>query len=130
MKGGGIFGKEIITYHDPCYLGRHNGIYDTPRNLLVGATRRVAPTLGFKEMGRNRDRGFCCGGGGGHMWMELRLGQNINEMRTEQALSTGANIIATACPFCLTMLTNGVKAKNVDTVKVMDIAEMIVASGQ
>ncbi|MDI6761145.1 MAG: (Fe-S)-binding protein, partial [Candidatus Brocadiaceae bacterium] len=100
-------GKEIITYHDPCYLGRHNGIYDPPRRLMknLGVETR--------EMEKNRDKGFCCGGGGGHMWMELRLGQDINEMRTEQALDSGANIIATACPFCLTMLTNGIKAKNV-----------------
>ncbi|HHT9140096.1 MAG TPA: (Fe-S)-binding protein [Candidatus Tripitaka californicus] len=115
----------LLTYHDPCYLGRHNGIYDAPRNLLAGATRSVTPPWGFKEMEKSRDKGFCCGGGGGHMWMELRLGQNINEMRTEQALDTGANIIATACPFCLTMLTNGVKAKNVDTVEVLDIVEII-----
>lgn len=119
-KGGqrGITG-EIVTYHDPCYLGRHNEIYDTPRTILK--------TLGLKlnEMERSRDKGFCCGGGGGHMWMELRLGRNINEMRTEQALNTRANLIATACPFCLTMLANGLKTKNIDAVKVLDIAEMI-----
>jgi Fe-S oxidoreductase len=129
IKGGqrGIK-EEIITYHDPCYLGRHNGIYDAPRNLLVGATpppQADAPTWRFKEMERNRNKGFCCGGGGGHMWMELRLGRNINEMRTEQALATGADIIATACPFCMTMLTNGLKAKNVENVRVMDIAEIV-----
>lgn len=112
-------GKDIITYHDPCYLGRHNEIYDAPRNLLKSLG------LGYREMQRKRNKGFCCGGGGGHMWMELRLGQNINEMRTEQALNTKANIIATACPFCLTMLANGLKAKNIDTVRVLDIAEII-----
>ncbi len=111
--------EKIITYHDPCYLGRHNGIYDAPRSLLKGLG------LEFKEMERNHNKGFCCGGGGGHMWMELGLGRNINEIRTEQALDTSANVIATACPFCLTMLTNGLKAKNVDTVRVMDIVEII-----
>ncbi|HHT9119505.1 MAG TPA: heterodisulfide reductase-related iron-sulfur binding cluster [Candidatus Hypogeohydataceae bacterium YC41] len=111
--------EEMITYHDPCYLGRHNDIYEPPRNIL----KRLG--LGFKEMESSRNKGFCCGGGGGHMWMELRLGRNINEMRTEQALGTGANIIATACPFCLTMLTNGLKAKNIGTVKVLDVVEII-----
>jgi Fe-S oxidoreductase/nitrate reductase gamma subunit len=112
-------GKGIITYHDPCYLGRHNGIYDSPRGILK------SPGPELREMERSRDRGFCCGGGGGHMWMELKLGRNINEMRTKQAIDTGAGIIATACPFCLTMLTNGLKAMDMDRVKVLDVAELI-----
>jgi Fe-S oxidoreductase/nitrate reductase gamma subunit len=119
LRGGGMSGKGVITYHDPCYLGRHNGIYEAPRGILKNSG------LEFREMEGNRDKGFCCGGGGGHMWMELRFGRNINEMRTEQALNTRANIIVTACPFCLTMLANGLKARDVEVVRVMDVAEVI-----
>ncbi len=120
---GGRTEKGIITYHDPCYLGRHNGVYEAPRNILK------LLDLGRDEMEWNRGNAFCCGGGGGHMWMELKQGQNINEMRTEQTLNTRANIIATACPFCLTMLTNGLKTKGVgvvdDNVQVLDVIELI-----
>lgn len=112
---------KIITYHDPCYLGRHNDIYEEPRALLS-----LLPNTGLNKMGRSRDRSFCCGGGGGHMWMEQRIGRNINEMRTDQALETGAKIIATACPYCLTMLSNGLKAKGREDVKILDIAEIFV----
>ena len=111
---------KTITYHDPCYLGRHNDVYEGPRELLC-----LLPDTELREMERSRDRSFCCGGGGGHMWMEQRLGKNINEMRTDQALETGADIIATACPYCLTMLSNALKAKDREDVKVLDIVEVL-----
>lgn len=112
--------KKTITYHDPCYLGRHNDIYDVPRHLLG-----LLPKANLREMGRSRNRSFCCGGGGGHMWMEQKIGKNINEMRIDQALETRPDIIATACPFCLTMLTNGLKAKGVEGVEILDIIEIL-----
>jgi Fe-S oxidoreductase/nitrate reductase gamma subunit len=115
--------NKTITYHDPCYLGRHNDIYEGPRELL-----RLLPDTELREMERSRDRSFCCGGGGGHMWMEQRLGKNINEMRTDQALETGADIIATVCPYCLTMLSNALKAKDREDVKVLDIIEVLAGS--
>ena len=114
---------KTITYHDPCYLGRQNDVYEGPRELL-----RLLPDTELREMERSRDRSFCCGGGGGHMWMEQRIGKNINEMRADQALETGADIIATACPYCLTMLSNGLKARDREDVKVLDIIEVLAGS--
>ena len=96
--------RKPITYHDPCFLGRHNKIFDPPRELL-GATG-----MELREMDRNRNEGFCCGAGGARMFMEEKLGTRINENRTAEALSTGAEEIAVGCPFCNTMLTSGVKA--------------------
>ncbi len=108
-----------ITYHDSCYLGRHNDIYDSPRTL-AGA----AGTL--KEMPRSKQTGFCCGAGGGRMWLEEDEGTRVNENRAKEAIETGANMIATACPFCMTMMNDGVKAhgKEKDVI-VKDIAELI-----
>ncbi|MEK7369668.1 MAG: (Fe-S)-binding protein, partial [Planctomycetota bacterium] len=114
---------KTITYHDPCYLGRQNDVYEGPRELL-----RLLPDTELREMERSRDRSFCCGGGGGHMWMEQRIGKNINEMRADQALETGADIIATVCPYCLTMLSNALKAKEREDVKVLDIIEVLAGS--
>lgn len=112
---------ELVTYHDPCYLGRYNEIYQPPRRVL-----KSIPKLRTVEMERNRSNGFCCGGGGGHMWLEERIGRRINELRTEQALATGAEIIITACPFCLQMFEDGIKAKAAEEkIKVMDIAELV-----
>ncbi|MFQ5862511.1 MAG: heterodisulfide reductase-related iron-sulfur binding cluster [Candidatus Brocadiales bacterium] len=124
-KAGTNRSGKTVTYHDPCYLGRHNDIYDEPREIL-----KPLPNIGLlKEMERSRDRSFCCGGGGGHMWMEQRVGgKNINEMRTDQALETGAETIVTACPYCLTMLSNGLKARDREDVKVLDIAEVLAGS--
>lgn len=110
--------KERITFHDPCYLGRYNDEYDAPRALVDAvAGERV-------EMKRSRDRSFCCGAGGGRMWMEEHEGKRVNLERTEEALATGAGAIATGCPFCLTMITDGVKAKEA-TVQVKDVAELL-----
>ncbi len=111
---------RMITFHDPCYLGRYNDEYDAPRALVdaVAGTR--------VEMRRSRDRSFCCGAGGGRMWMEEHEGKRVNIERTEEALGTGADAIATGCPFCLTMITDGVKAKDAaERVQVKDIAELL-----
>lgn len=109
------------TYHDSCYLGRYNDIYTEPRAILHTITG-----LAVLEMERNREKGFCCGAGGGRMWLEEHIGKRINLERTEQALTTGANTIVTACPFCLTMLEDGTKMKNVnETIKTKDLAELL-----
>ncbi len=110
-----------ITYHDSCYLGRYNQIYEPQRVIL-----KSIPKANLKEMERSYDKSFCCGAGGGRMWMEEHLGKRINEMRIEQALSLNPDIIATACPYCLTMLEDGLKAKGKDDlIKVYDIAELV-----
>ncbi|MCK5577671.1 MAG: (Fe-S)-binding protein [Dehalococcoidales bacterium] len=110
----------LITYHDPCYLGRYNDIYQPPRQLI-----KSLPATRLVETANNKKRGFCCGGGGGRMWMEEESGQRVSKLRLEQALMTGAKTIATACPFCLQMLDDAAKAGNGNTGPVvMDIAEL------
>jgi Fe-S oxidoreductase/nitrate reductase gamma subunit len=111
--------EERVTYHDSCYLGRHNDIYLAPRRV-IGQLKGVEVV----EMGRNGTRGMCCGAGGARMWMEETLGKKVNDERAQEALSTGATRIATACPFCYIMLDDGVKGQGVDDdqVKVADIA--------
>ena len=105
-----------LTYHDPCYLGRHNRVFSPPREIL-GAD--------LTEMPRNRERSFCCGAGGARMWMEERIGKRINVERTEEALATGAHTIAVGCPFCSTMLGDGVTAKGATDVEVVDVATVL-----
>lgn len=113
-----------ITYHDSCYLGRYNDVYDPPRAILESI-----PGLEVVEMKRTRDNAMCCGAGGGLMWMEEETGQRINVARTEQALAVNPNMISTACPFCLTMLDDGTKAKEVeDDISTMDVAEILALS--
>ena len=109
-----------IVYHDSCYLGRYNDVYDAPREAL----RKALPVLTLAEPKRSRSRGLCCGAGGGRMWMEEREGKRINIERTEELLATGADAIATACPFCMTMIADGTKAKDSST-PVLDIAEVV-----
>lgn len=114
-----ILGK--VTFHDPCYLGRYNNEYDAPRTLL-GQVLHEPPV----EMRRSRNESFCCGAGGARMWMEEKIGTRVNEERVRQALETGASTIATGCPFCMTMIDDGVRAKGLDEkVQVLDVAELV-----
>ena len=121
LKEGGSFKGKKITYHDSCYLGRANGIYEAPRKMLEALDAELV------EMKRCKSKGLCCGAGGAQMFKEEEKGTTrINFERTHEALDTGAGLIASACPFCNTMLTDGVKhEEKEDQVKVMDIAEMI-----
>lgn len=118
---GGTFRGKRITYHDPCYLGRANGMYEAPRELI----RKLDAEL--VEMKTCRERALCCGAGGAQMFKEPEKGEkDINVERTEQALDTGSGIIAAACPFCNTMLTDGVKVKEKEgSVRVLDLAELL-----
>lgn len=112
---------ETITFHDSCYLGRWNQVYDEPRAVL-----KALPSSTHTEMASNHDDSMCCGAGGGRMWMEEKTGKRINIARTEQALATQADIVASSCPFCMTMLTDGIKEKQMsDKVRVLDIAELM-----
>jgi Fe-S oxidoreductase len=113
--------QEVVTFHDSCYLARYNGVIASPRSLL-----RSIPELSLAEMPRSGDKGLCCGAGGGRMWMEEKEGKRINIERTEEALSTAAGAIGTACPFCMTMMSDGVKAKEAgERVQVKDVAELL-----
>lgn len=113
--------KERVVYHDSCYLGRYNGVYDEPRNVL-----KAIPGVKLAEMERSRENAMCCGAGGGMMWMEETSGKRVNLARTEQALRTGPDVIASACPYCLTMLEDGTKMKGADeNVKARDVAELL-----
>ncbi|MBB2479113.1 4Fe-4S dicluster domain-containing protein [Bacillus sp. APMAM] len=113
--------KETITFHDSCYLGRYNDVYDPPREIL-----KSLPGVKLVEMERNRETGMCCGAGGGLMWMEEDTGHRINVARTEQALEVNPSVISSGCPYCLTMLSDGTKAKEVeDIVKTYDVAELL-----
>jgi Fe-S oxidoreductase len=121
MKGGGEFKGKKITYHDSCYLGRANNIYEAPREVLQALDAELV------EMKRCRTKGLCCGAGGAQMFKDAEPGnKEVNIERTEEALETGASIIAAACPFCMTMMSDGVKNKEKEgQVQVLDIAELI-----
>jgi Fe-S oxidoreductase len=110
-----------LTYHDPCYLGRHNQIYEPPRELLESAGVEV------NEMPRNKERSFCCGAGGGRMWMEEKIGERINLNRVDEAIATGAQEVAVGCPFCRVMVSDGMVAKN-SSVEVLDVAQIMLRS--
>ncbi|MFK4118311.1 (Fe-S)-binding protein [Streptomyces longwoodensis] len=120
--------EGIITYHDPCYLGRHNKIYTPPREIIA-----AVPGVRNEEMHRHKERGFCCGAGGARMWMEERIGKRINNERVDEALSLNPDIVSTACPFCLVMLTDSVNGKKnegkaKETVQVVDVAQLLLDS--
>ena len=112
--------KLTVAYHDSCYLGRYNDVYDAPRESM----KRALPVINLVEAPRSKDLGLCCGAGGGRMFMEERTGKRINMERTEELLATGADAIAVACPFCMTMMTDGVKASGSE-VPVFDISEVV-----
>jgi len=123
IKEGGAFKGKRITFHDSCYLGRANNIYDAPRKVLETLDAELV------EMKRCRSNGLCCGAGGAQMFKEEEKGSTrVNWERTNEALETGATIIAAACPFCNTMLTDGVKTKEKEEVMVLDVAELVAKS--
>jgi Fe-S oxidoreductase len=115
--------KKVITYHDPCFLGKENSVYDEPRTLLA-----AVPGLTFKELDRSRERSLCCEGGGGRMWAESssEIGQRLAEIRVQDAVDLGAEILATACPLCVLTLEDAVKTSgNEEKIKVMDVMELL-----
>jgi Fe-S oxidoreductase len=119
---------QLVTYHDPCYLGRHNKVYTPPREVLASV-----PGLRTQEMHRCKERGFCCGAGGARMWMEEKIGKRINVERIDEALSLDPDIVSTACPFCLVMLGDAVTAKKQDgeareDVEVLDVSQLLIRS--
>ncbi len=119
VPGAGYRGT--VTYHDPCYLGRHNRIFDQPRTVIdaIPGARQV-------EMRRCRERGFCCGAGGARMWLEENIGSRVNMDRTAEALGTGADVVSTACPYCMIMLDDAVRAHaKEDDVRVLDISQLV-----
>ena len=120
--------EGLITYHDPCYLGRHNKVYSPPREIMD-----KVPGLRQQEMHRHKERGFCCGAGGARMWMEERIGKRINTERVDEALSLNPDIVSTACPFCLVMLSDSVNGKKnegaaKEHLKVVDVAQLLLDS--
>jgi Fe-S oxidoreductase len=115
-----------VTYHDPCYLGRHNRVYEPPRSVI-----QSVPGVESVEMHRCREKGFCCGAGGARMWLEERIGKRVNLERTDEALGTGADVVSTACPYCLIMLDDAVKERQRDEeVSVLDISQILERSLQ
>ena len=116
------FDQRKLTYHDPCYIGRYNDVYDEPRQVL-----KVLNSNGVTEMRRNRNKSFCCGGGGGRAWMEEKIGKRVNQARVNEALDTGAEVLAAACPFCITMFDDGIKGVEAEEkMQIEDIAEIVV----
>ncbi|OFE16116.1 Fe-S oxidoreductase [Humibacillus sp. DSM 29435] len=127
LTGAASTGTKV-TYHDPCYLGRHNQVYAPPRELL-----QILPGVEYAEMQRSKETSFCCGAGGARMWMEEKLGTRINANRIDEAIATGANRVAIGCPFCKVMLSDGLNAKkdedsSLADLEVVDIAQMLLAA--
>ena len=120
--------QEKITYHDPCFLGRHNKVYTPPREII-----NAVPGTTAEEMHRCKNRGFCCGAGGARMWMEERIGKRINTERIDEALALDPNTVSTACPYCLVMLGDAVAAKKgsgeaKESLEVIDVAQLLARS--
>lgn len=116
--------KKRVTYHDPCYLGRHNGIYEPPREVL-----RAIPGIELVEMERNRENSLCCGGGGGGLWNEVPAEQRFSVLRVKEAVETGAEIIAAACPYCISMFEDALKTiGKEEEMRVMDVSELLLES--
>jgi len=110
-----------VTYHDPCYLGRHNGVYDEPREIL----KRI-PDVQFNELPESRSDSLCCGGGGGRVWMETQKAERFSDLRIDQALGVGAEVLATSCPYCITMLEDSRKTMDAtEKIEVKDITEIV-----
>jgi len=119
-----VEGTRAVTYHDSCYLGRYNGVFEAPRNIL-----QLIPGTALREMERSRRFGMCCGAGGGRMWMEEEPTQRVNYRRVEQALATDPDVVAVACPFCMTMIDDGLKAKGVEEkTEALDVMEIVAAA--
>jgi len=116
--------EKRVTYHDPCYLGKRNGVYDAPRKILMSI-----PGVQLVEMKRNRDNSLCCGGGGGRMWIEVEEVKRLSESRVEEAMAVGAEVIATACPWCHIQLEDAVKTTgNEGKIEVKEVAELLASS--
>ncbi len=121
LKPSQTLGDGLLTYHDSCYLGRHNGLYEAPREII-----RSLPGVSYREMELSRWKGFCCGGGGGHALMEIPIGERINNMRVDQVLQRGASTVALACPFCMVMFDDGIKNREAEgRLTALDIAELL-----
>ncbi|MCF8109727.1 MAG: (Fe-S)-binding protein, partial [Desulfohalobiaceae bacterium] len=113
--------KGALTYHDPCYLGRYNAVYDEPRSILQSLAKD-----GYQELERHGSESFCCGAGGGRMWMEETIGKRINLERSEEIVRGGAATVAVGCPFCLTMIEDGMKElEKEEDIRTQDIAELV-----
>jgi len=113
--------EKQLTYHDPCYLGRHNNIFDQPREILSSI-----PGLTLMEMAASRRNSLCCGGGGGRVWMETPKGERFSDLRVEQARAIGAEVLATACPYCISMFEDSRLTLDVeDSIEIKDITEII-----
>jgi Fe-S oxidoreductase len=129
IKNGKLIPKKEVplkvAYHDPCYLGRHNGIYEEPRNVL-----QSIPGVDYLELPRNREKSLCCGGGGGGIWSEVDVDKRFSVVRVNEAIEAGAQAIATACPFCMIMLEDGLKAAGIDEeqMRILDVAELLYES--
>jgi Fe-S oxidoreductase len=116
--------EATVAYHDPCYLGRHNGVYDAPRKVLA-----AVPGVKIVELDRIREDALCCGGGGGGIWLESKKGERFSEVRVNEAVGKEATVLATACPYCVIMLEDGTKTTNLsDSLRILDIAEIVAAA--
>ena len=120
--------EEKITYHDPCFLGRHNKVYTPPREIID-----AVPGTTAEEMHRCKGNGFCCGAGGARMWLEERTGKRINTERVDEALALNPDTVSTACPFCMVMLGDAINAKKAageakDSLEVIDVSQLLVRS--